>query len=485
MTGGHMSGVSRNIAMGVCGFTLLLATVIALLFGAGGAQATAQAQATQSTGTGNFLGVASCGGTTCHGRSVANVSPDAPARPEGAAVGVVRQDEILIWQDPASAAGAHSRAFAVLQEPRSRQIAKNLGIGEATSAPECLGCHSTPTPASQRGPRFLRSDGVNCEGCHGAASPWLAYHYSAGATHQGNLDRRMVKLEDPRERAKVCLNCHFGNEDPDRFVTHRLMAAGHPRISFELDLFSTLQAHHDDDGDYRQRKQPVSNVQMWAIGQAMALERSLTLFSETRRGWDGIFPEFYFLDCHSCHRPIFDQRDFRQTVVDNPSRPLPSGMPPYNDENMIMLSAAGRVVAPAAGRAFDDSSRQFHAAMTNNPAAVRTAALRLRKSADDLATAFAAGGISDAQVFRIIETITSQAISPRFTDYAGSVQAVMATDTLLSALVANGTVSGESVQGIRGDINGAYQAVSDPNAYRPESFRASLGRAAAAIRRLR
>jgi hypothetical protein len=295
----------------------------------------------------------------------------------------------------------------------------------------------------------------------------------------------MVALEDPRERAKVCLDCHFGNEDPNRFVTHRLMAAGHPRISFELDLFSTLQAHHDEDEDYAKRKRPVTNVQMWAIGQSMALQRSLTLFTETKRGFDGIFPEFYFLDCHSCHRQIFDQRDFRQTVVNNPSRPLPSGMPPYNDENMIMLSAAARVIDPARARRFDDSSRAFHAAMTGNPAAMRSAAARLRTEAAALANLFANQGVSDAQVFRIIEAITSQAVSPRFTDYAGSVQAVMATDTLLSALVANGSVSGQSVQGIRGDINSAYQAVSDPNAYKPEVFRASLGRAAAAIRRLR
>jgi hypothetical protein len=28
------------------------------------------------------------------------------------------------------------------------------------------------------------------------------------------------------------------------------MAAGHPRISFELDLFTTLQQHHQEDNDY-------------------------------------------------------------------------------------------------------------------------------------------------------------------------------------------------------------------------------------------
>ena len=61
----------------------------------------------------------------------------------------------------------------------------------------------------------------------------------------------------------------------------------------------------------------------------------------------------------------------------------------------------------------------------------------------------------------------------------------MATDTLLSALVNSGQVTSGAAQGIRNDINSAYRAVRDPNEYQPREFRASLGRAASAIRRLR
>jgi len=61
----------------------------------------------------------------------------------------------------------------------------------------------------------------------------------------------------------------------------------------------------------------------------------------------------------------------------------------------------------------------------------------------------------------------------------------MATDTLLSALVGQNRVAVSSANAIRVDINSAYRAVHDPNAYDPGGFRASLGRAAAAIRRLR
>jgi hypothetical protein len=460
-------GGSRSIAVGIGALGLIALTASFALLKPNGAQAIAQGT---SGGPGTYVGVATCGGTTCHGRSEA----DGP---------VVRQDELMLWQDPSTAAGAHSRAYDVLQDPRSQVIAQRLGIGEATRAPMCLGCHSTPS--GPRGARFLAADGVGCEACHGPASGWLSSHYAVGGTHANNVSRGLVPLENPRARAAVCLDCHFGSADEGQFVTHRIMAAGHPRISFELDLFTTLQQHHQEDADYHSRKGRTDSVRMWAIGQAMALERSLSLFTSPSRGTEGMFPEFYFFDCHSCHRRISDEPNFRPTAVANPSRPIPSGMPPYNDENMIMLAAAARAVAPALGQRFERDSRAFHQAIARDRGAAVAAAASLRETARVLADTFASAPMGRDQTFAIINTITNEAISPRFTDYAGSVQAVMATDTLLSALVNGGQVPERAANTIRADINSAYRAVRDPNAYSPGEFRASLGRAAAAIRRLR
>src|SRR5215210_293677 len=145
-------GRSRNLAIGSAAGLLLLALFVWLLVRPSGAGALAQ-----SGGSFSLVGVASCAGSTCHGRSEANGK-------------IVRQDELMSWQNEASPAGAHSRAWRVLKEPRSRAIAARLGIGEAASAPMCLGCHATPAPAGARGARFQLSDGVGCESCHGAAS---------------------------------------------------------------------------------------------------------------------------------------------------------------------------------------------------------------------------------------------------------------------------------------------------------------------------
>ena len=426
----------------------------------------------QPSGGSTHVGVATCSGSTCHGRTEATGK-------------IVRQDELRIWQEESSPAGAHSRAWRVLTEPRSKAIARRLGIGEATTAPMCLGCHATPVPRGARGVRFQVSDGVTCEGCHGAAGGWLSSHYAVGASHSANVARGMVPLDNPRARAAQCLDCHFGSADPGQFVNHRIMAAGHPRISFELDLFSTLQQHHNEDADYAARKGRANSVQMWAIGQAMALDRALSLFSNSVRGSEGVFPEFYFFDCHTCHRRISDNPTFEPTAVDNPIRQIPRGMPAFNDENMIMLAAAARAISPQLAQRFDGDSRAFHQSMAKDRAATIAAAARLRQSASALSSAFARTPFGRGQVFDIIDTITSNAIALRFTDYAGSVQAVMATDTLLSSLVNSRQVSSQSAQAIRTDINAAYRAVRDPNSYDPREFQASLGRAASAIRKLR
>lgn len=444
----------------------------------------------QSESAARYTGVASCAGSTCHGRM------------EGDGT-VVRQDELMKWQEPSTPGGAHSRAWAVLNNSRSRFIARNLGIGDPATAQMCIGCHATAGAVAVKGAvrgTVPLEDGVGCESCHGPAGGWLASHYAGVGTnadpdremrekHLANLSAGLKKLEDPVVRAGVCVDCHFGSATDGQFVTHRIMAAGHPRISFELDLFSTLQAHHQEDADYGWRKFGAANrrtdhVQMWAVGQATAIERSLALF-QTRRGTEGMFPEFYFLDCHSCHRRIFDQAKPVRTGVDNPGRPIPEGMPPYNDENLIMLAAAARMASPALADQLAARTAAFHKAMaTDRPSAVAAAA-QLSQTVAALKRAFASRNFSGADAFAMVDAISAKAIRDRYTDYSGSQQAVMGVDTLLNAMVSSGRITVGAAAGIRGDIDRAYAAVKDPNGYKPAEFQASFGSAVRAIAALR
>lgn len=453
---------------------MLLGLVMAALFLVPPARSQGDAAA-------RYTGVASCAGSTCHGRMEGDGN-------------IVRQDELKIWQEPSAPSGAHSRAWEVLNNSRSRFIAKNLGLGDAASAPTCLGCHAT-TGAGQTA-AVRRDDGVGCESCHGPAGRWIAGHYagvlnapSAGAEmrakHQANLALGLVRLEDPVVRANVCADCHFGSAKDGQFVTHRMMAAGHPRIGFELDLFSSLQGHHQEDADYGWRKFGAPNartdhVQMWAVGQATVLERSLDLF-RSKRGTDGMFPEFYFLDCHSCHRRIFDAAQPVRTGVGNPGRNLPEGMPPYNDENLIMLAAAARLASPALAQELAARTAAFHRGMAADRPAAVAAAVALGETVAKLKAAFAARRFSSTDAFTLVDAIAQKAMVARFTDYAGSQQAVMGVDTLLGSMVGSGRITLGAAAGIRADIDRAYAAVKEPNSYKPAEFQTAFERAVRAI----
>ena len=448
--------------LGVIAIVAALLTIAVLFVVRPGAARTADAIVVR--GTSPHLGVGSCAGSTCHGRSEAT----------GA---VVRQDEIRIWQDDSSPAGAHSRAWRVLGEPRARLIAAKLGIGDAQSAPACLGCHSD-TMAGGTG--FHKSDGVGCEACHGGAQGWLASHYAMGATHAENVARGMIPLDRPRARAEVCLDCHYGSARAGQFVDHRIMAAGHPRLSFELDLFSTLEKHWNEDADFARRVQTPSAATLWAVGQASALTRSLALYANPERGQEGAFPEFYFYDCQSCHRRIYDGPDYRPSASPNPSRPVPPGTPPFQDENMIMLAAAARVAAPELARSFDADSRAFHVALTQGRAPAVAAAARLRADADALADRFSRG-VGAGAAYAMVAALGDATTTMRFTDYEGSVQAVMGVDSLLASLTDAGSVSKGEAAAIRPSIDRAYAAVREPNAYQPAAFRVAIAQATQAI----
>ncbi len=185
-------GGRRNIAIGLGAAGFLATLLILLILRPVHAQGVAQPGS-----SGTYVGVATCGGTTCHGRGEADGE-------------VVRQDELMLWQDPATAAGAHSRAWAVLREPRSQAIARRLGIGEAASAPMCLGCHATPAgrrghplPDLRRGrlrelprPRLGLADQPLC----GRRHPRRQRRARAGAARKSARPRRPVPRLPFRQR---------------------------------------------------------------------------------------------------------------------------------------------------------------------------------------------------------------------------------------------------------------------------------------------
>lgn len=451
-------------ATAICGVIAMMAAPIALAKVLG-------AQTPLTDGVPHF-GVASCGGSTCHSRQEAT----------GA---VVQQNEISLWQDQSSTTGAHVRAYKVLFSERSLSIAERLGINEPHQAKECLSCHADNVPKNLWAEKFQFDDGIGCESCHGGAETWLTAHYSPNASHSENVLLGLYALEKPDVRANVCLSCHVGSDAPGQFVDHRLMAAGHPRMSFELDLFTALQRHHEEDVDYYRRKEVSTGAQMWAVGQARTLERQLVLFSNPALNMDGIFPEPVFFDCQSCHQNISDDPTYRPKAVFNSVRPATPGQVRFNDANMIMLLAIAEQILPDGGA---DNLRQeierFHASLSGqgdrNDA---TEALQL--TASRLALLAGRADFTRDRTISLIEQIAEVAMTDRYTDYVAAEQAVMAIDSLLSSMVAADQASLREVNSIRGKVEAAYEAVADSNSYEQIDLANALSELRVAVMALR
>jgi hypothetical protein len=442
------------------------AVFAALLFCAISLTASFSAASAATHDTAVHLGVASCGTTTCHGRQEAT----GPR---------VRQNELMTWQDPASLTGAHYRAWSLLNLPRARAIGTRLGIVDVAQSQQCINCHGDPAP--RRGAKWRQADGVGCEACHGGGTNYLASHAAVGASHADNVARGMWAINKPDVRADLCLDCHFGSDKPGQFVSHRLMAAGHPRIAFELDLFTALQSHHDEDADYARRKGIPGGVKVWAVGQALAVKRALTLYPPHAAG---TFPEFYFFDCRSCHRTFSDDPAVPLLARANPGRPIPPGQPVFNDESLIMLLAAAQVAAPDIGKQLDAQSRAFHAALAGDRAGALKAAAALARTADALAARFGQARFGTADTFAMLDAVLI-GNAARYTDYQGGAQAVMAADTLVSALVHSGAISRDTANATRPDLDRAYAAARDANRWQPGEFRAALASIAGRVRAAR
>jgi hypothetical protein len=356
------------------------------------------------------LGVTSCAGSTCHGAT----TPWAGS--------TVLQNEYMTWEqyDP------HSKAYSVLMNKTSKKIAANLGIGKAHEAKICLDCHADNVPKNKRGRVFQISDGVGCEACHGGGQRWLGLHVSGVGTHEDNVKAGLYPTEDPIKRAELCISCHFGDET--KFVTHRIMGAGHPRMSFELDTFTAIQpAHYKIDSDYRKRKKVANGIQTWAIGQAMSLERRMDAVLDPKRNRDGLFPELVLFDCQACHHSIIEQK-----WEPRPGTGLGPGVVRFDDSNLLMLQIIVSDIDKEKGARLVQQTKMLHKATTESEAKYLNAAKALKKTSSELVTLFSNHKFGKKDVAKLLKGLVEKANQAEFSDYVGAEQAIMGISSVLS-----------------------------------------------------
>lgn len=387
------------------------------------------------------LGVASCASSVCHGKIAA--ADDSP----------VWLNEYRVW----SAEDRHARAYQTLLSDASERMAQRLGLASARTADLCLDCHADNVPTGQRGPKFRLDDGVGCEACHGGSELWIESHTEPGVTHADNLARGLLGTEDIDVRANVCLGCHLGTQD--QYATHRIMAAGHPRLAFELEAYSVNQpAHFAVDDDYVDRKGRVSGFDMWRAGQVQSIRRLLDLIASPRFDAHGFMPDFAFYDCHSCHHPM----DADQLPQVRLNQGLAPGALRLQDANLFMLRAIATVVAPEQASRL----RELHIGLLRSgwrgidPA--RAAARTLKTWLDDQRWTRPGTPVTTAQIAAVRRAIAGMGSRGELADYAVAEQAFLALETLSLQL--------DDATALQSRLDRLYEVVGAENDFRASAF---------------
>lgn len=149
---------------------------------------------------------------------------------------------------------AHSRAFATLARPESKQIVEISGLRQAPQeAAMCLGCHATAYNAEgwEKDDAFRTEDGVQCEACHGPGS-----EYMSEAVMRNPAEAMKAGLRMPGEQ--FCMGCHVEKgshvavlKSPKIDVKKAMAAIAHPlpkegRTSGKIPAYpaSTAEAPH-------------------------------------------------------------------------------------------------------------------------------------------------------------------------------------------------------------------------------------------------
>ena len=268
-----------------------------------------------------FRGSGSCSAVACHG----SIAPRAGAD--------ILHNEHTTWISD----DRHASAFETLYGAQSERIMQNLAGGKKPVKPayeddRCLACHTTPRPAAVLAKTsWMNPDGVGCESCHGASGRWLGPHTTQAwkvlSDRGKKVEHGLLDTKHLARRAELCAGCHVGERLQtgllDRDVSHDLIAAGHPRLSFELAVFLARMGRHwtekDENADSRDRTKPAADfpARAWAIGRLTTLRASLELLAARAGDENGTpWPEFSEFGCFSCHHSLRDEPWPRATASD-------------------------------------------------------------------------------------------------------------------------------------------------------------------------
>ncbi len=351
---------------------------------------------------GQYLGVASCANSGCHGSTQPLNATD------------VLQNEYFTWLN----SDRHAGAYNILFDQRSARIARNMRLKKrAYEEKVCLDCHTTNVPANLVAGQIDPEDGVQCEACHGPASGWRAEHTEEGWTRQQGIERGLIDLSHLGVRAHLCHRCHLGNAEKE--VDHELIASGHPVLAFEVDNYAESMPVHWN------RDEATSGARAWAVGQAMKFRDSLDNLARHARGNE--WPEFSDMSCFNCHHSLKGS-EWRQDRGWSDR----AGLPAWSPQHWAMLRILIGRVSSQSRDELDPLVAQISrgVARMNDPEGVASAAERARKIVHDLVFKIDAMRWSDSDVRALMIAIADE----RAVDVHTAEQAALSLQSLASVL---------------------------------------------------
>jgi hypothetical protein len=243
-----------------------------------------------------------------------------------------------------------------------------------------------------------------------------------------------------------------------------MMAAGHPRLSFEMDTFLALQPpHYRIDENYKRRKPTYSSTQNWSYGQLAAALRAMETLQGPRVNNNGAFPELALFNCYGCHMSSMRRTDWSHRLLESGAEP---GSVPISDGYLIMAWIIARELDPSSAPGLLRMSRSLLSASASERSQIversRDVGVSLRRLCEQAATRV----WKPADERQLLRTLVAVGTSGEFRDYVGAEQAVMGIDGLLIHLGV--------ADHFRKRIDELYKLTQNDEAYVPEQFVASL-----------
>ena len=274
------------------------------------------------------IGSGSCAASACHG----SARPIPGSR--------IFRTEHSVW----IVLDKHARAYETLHAGPAAAIIRALGWDRpAYRETRCLACHSTPRGRlAGTDADAVRREGVGCEACHGPASRWVNEHASdawlARAANEKE-ERGMRPIARLADRALTCAGCHVGAPpDPDqgfpdpRDVNHDMIAAGHPRLTFELADDQERMPRH-----WNKKAEAPDRVR--AIGRIASAKAGVDLLRFRAETSEAPWPEFSGYDCASCHHALEGPSSRREALPRERAIGLPAWEPGSDPELFPLFPA--------------------------------------------------------------------------------------------------------------------------------------------------